>query len=167
MVDWRIVMDWVLACSIFVLIIGFIIDIIKSIKNNKTVTSEHNLLSKEHNQISSTIKEQRELLEKDTQQIILQNNRHFDKTSEIERELSRLDRTIFGEIKRREAQLDNLSVRQQEAQKQVETFNFMFEEMSRLQTENTELRLENYKLKEEIKKLIESKEQERHRGIRR
>lgn len=160
MVDWRIVMDWVLACSIFVLIIGFIIDIIKSIKNNKTVTSEHN-------QISSTIKEQRELLEKDTQQIILQNNRHFDKTSEIERELSRLDRTIFGEIKRREAQLDNLSVRQQEAQKHVETFNFMFEEMSRLQTENTELRLENYNLKEEIKKLIESKEQERHRGIRR
>lgn len=62
---------------------------------------------------------------------------------------------------------NNLSVRQQEAQKHVETFNFMFEEMSRLQTENTELRLENYKLKEEIQKLTESQEQEKHRGIRR
>lgn len=62
---------------------------------------------------------------------------------------------------------NNLSVRQQDAQKQVETFNFMFSEMSRLQTENTELRLENYKLKEEIKELTESKEQEKHRGIRR
>ena len=56
---------------------------------------------------------------------------------------------------------NNLSVRQQEAQKHVETFNFMFEEMSRLQTENTELRLENYKLKEEIQKLTESQEQEK------
>lgn len=107
------------------------------------------------------------MLEKDTQQIILQNNSHFDKTSEIERELSRLDKTIFGEIKRREAQLDNLSVRQQDTQKQVETFNFMFEEMSRLQTENTELRLEIYKLKEEIKELTKSKKQEKYRGIRR
>lgn len=62
---------------------------------------------------------------------------------------------------------NNLSVRQQEAQKHVETFNFMFEEMSRLQTENTELRLENYKLKEEIQKLTESQEQEKHRVIRR
>lgn len=77
-----------------------IIDIIKSFKDSKATTSEHNLLSKEHNQISANIKEQRELLEKDTQQIISQNNRHFDKTSEIEKELSRLDKTIFGEIKK-------------------------------------------------------------------
>lgn len=43
----------------------------------------------------------------------------------------------------------------------------MFEEMSRLQTENTELKLEIYKLKEKIKELTESEEQEKHRGIRR
>lgn len=65
--------------------------------------------------------------------LIAQNERQNSILSEINKEL-------YGEIKKRDVQFENLSLSQKDAYKQLEAFTFLMNEVKRLQTENVELK---------------------------
>lgn len=156
-------MDWVLLCSIFVVLAGFILDIIKSCRDTSKLSSEHkNLykehsgLSKGHDKITEVVKEQIRSIEKDTDRIREvqgYTNNFISKQSDI---LNSIDKTLHGEIQKRNYQFDNLTVQQNDAYKQLEKFTFLFEEVKRLQTENVQKDIQINKLLAENSQLQEA-----------
>ena len=150
-------MDWVLLCSIFVVIAGFVLDIIKSLKDKKDLSKEHNNLSKEHNglskehdglskehsQIKEHINNRSAAIEKNFSTVISQNIKQAETLNEINKEL-------YGEIKKRDIQFQNLTLSQKDAYKQMEVFTFLMNEVKRLQSENIELKREAAKLHREV-----------------
>ena len=144
--NWSDYMDWAILASMFVIIGTFIADLYKGFKDTKSLKKDHEKLSAEHdkmqNHINESIKQERKLLEKDTDRIISQND--FQST---------LLNAIYSESKKRELQFDNLTVEQRDAYQQMQKFSFLLSEVSRLQTENSELRKENIRLENENKKL--------------
>lgn len=137
-------LDWVLLCTIFVMIAGFVWDIIKAFKDKKDLSKEHGDLSKEHDRLLREY----DRLSKENDKIMLQNERQNSILSEINKEL-------YGEIKKRDLQFGNLSLSQMDAYKQLEAFTFLMNEVKRLQTENVELKkklsamLEKQKIQEQ------------------
>lgn len=124
-------LDWVLLCTIVIMIASFLIDIWRSAKDKKDLSKENGDLSKEHDDLS-----------KEHNRIIEQNEHQAAILSEINKEL-------YGEIKKRDVQFENLSLSQKDAYKQLEAFTFLMNEVKRLQTENIELKKELKKLNEQ------------------
>ena len=143
---WSDYINWVILAIMFLITGIFIADLYKGFKDTKSLQKDHEKLSAEHdkmqNNINESIKQERKLLEKDTDRIISQND--FQST---------LLNAIYSESKKRELQFDNLTVEQRDAYQQMQKFSFLLSEVSRLQTENSELRKENIRLENENKKL--------------
>lgn len=118
----------------------FIADVFKSTKDNKNLTKEHGGLSKEH----SSLSKEHDNLSKEHDNLSKEINNHFNtviqqniKQTEA---ISEINKEIYGEIKKRDIQFDNLTVSQRDAYKQMEKFTFLMSEVQRLQSENVELK---------------------------
>ncbi len=64
--NWSELMDWVVVCSASVVIIGFIIDILKSFKDKKDLSRDHRDLSQGQKDLHRDLsQEQKDLHRKD------------------------------------------------------------------------------------------------------
>lgn len=146
--SWSDLMDWALLCSMFVMIVGFFIDIYKRSESTETLSKEHSKLSDGHKSLNKTIKEQRQILKRDTDFIIHQNETQAEA-------LGRIDKELYGEIQKRNLQFENLTVNQKDAYEQLQKFTFLFEQVAALQTELKNKDDELLRLKEENRNLNE------------
>lgn len=134
----------------------FIVDIFKSSKDKKNLTIEHSGLSKEHDNLSKEHDNLSKEINNHFTTVIQQNIKQTEAISEINKE-------IYGEIKKRDVQFENLTVSQRDAYKQMEKFTFLMSEVQRLQTENVELERKVEELNNHILEL--SQEQNRRRRL--
>ncbi len=151
--DWGNYMDWVVLASVMVMLGTFIADLFRSNKDNKSFKGEHNRLSSEHDKLSKehdnlhqhineSVSRENEILKADTSRIIAQNEAQTTMLTEI-----------YSNSKKRDIQIENLTVSQRDAYQQMQKFNFLLSEVSRLQAENIELRKENIRLEKSNKLL--------------
>ena len=122
--NWIEPMDWVVVCSAFVMIIGFIIDIFKSFKDKKDLSRDHRDLSQG---------------QKDLHRDLLKGQeKTSDEHKNLSEKISDIDKMLYGEIQRNKAQDLNLSEEQRDASKYADTFCFLSNEVKRLQLKATE-----------------------------
>lgn len=144
-IDWSYIMDWVVFASCLVLIITVVFDIIKSVKDKKGLSDEHQRLEQGQKNIKDTIKET--INEK--QSIVLAEN---NKIRDI---VTNIDKTIFAEKEKNNERYKNLNEDQKDIKKHIEAVSQLMKELERLQTESIEQKKLITKLSQENKILHE------------
>lgn len=146
-VDWSIVMNWVIVIEFVILVTGFLVDIIRSIKADRGLGKDHDRITEtvkdNGTSLSQNVKDSRDLITQDVKENRQLIGKQLEKTFEIEK-------LVTNEIKMREIQNNSLSQKQLEAKTVVETYNYLLNEVKRLQVELLELTQENQELKQQL-----------------
>lgn len=146
-IDWSVFMDSVIICELIVLVVGFLVDIIRSIKADRGLGKDHDRITetvKENGtSLSQDVKDSRDLITQDVKENRQLIGKQLEKTFEIEK-------LVTNEIKMRENQNNSLSQKQLEAKTVVEAYNYLLNEVKRLQVELLELTQENQELKQQL-----------------
>lgn len=120
-------MDWVVFASCFVAVITLIIDIIKSAKDKKSLSSEHISLKEDNQLLKETMRDSKDYLSKEHSNIYRQNEKIQDIVTNI-------DKQIYAEIEKSNIRYNNLSDSQKDIKKHIEAVNDLMNEVERLQT---------------------------------
>ena len=151
-IDWRTVMDWVVFASCFVAVCTLIIDIIKSTKDKKSLSSEHNQLRYDNKLLKEKTEESKNSLSKEHSDICRQNEK-------IQSIVTDIDKYLYAEIEKSNIRYNNLSDSQKDIKKHIEAISDLMKELETLQTLSSEqkkrieeLTSENFELKKQIMK---------------
>ena len=143
-------MDWVVFASCFVAVCTLIIDIIKSAKDKKSLSSEHNRLRDDNKLLKEKTKESNNSLSKEHSYICHQNEK-------IQSIVSHIDKQLYAEIEKSNIRYSNLSDSQKDIKKHIEAISNLMKELEALQTLSLEqekrieeLTSENSELKKQI-----------------
>lgn len=143
-------MDWVVFASCFVAVCTLIIDIIKSAKDKKSLSSEHNRLRDDNKLLKEKTKESNNSLSKEHSYICHQNEK-------IQSIVSHIDKHLYAEIEKSNIRYSNLSDSQKDIKKHIKAISDLMKELEALQTLSLEqekrieeLTSENSELKKQI-----------------
>lgn len=149
-VKWGINLEYVTLCSIIVLITGFGIDIWKTFKDRKDSRKEHeglrdnqnknkDLLEKDHQQISGKIDEKHGLLSNEHSQLQTGQTRISQTTSEIRSSVHAIDKQLAVEKAHREDMLKNMTDEQKNVHNQINAVYALNQQLPQLRYEKQQL----------------------------
>lgn len=156
-VKWGINLDYIAVCSMILLVVGFGIDIWKTVKDRNSSHEEHSslkenqstnkeLLAKDHSRISSEIGTNSKLLLSGQSSI-------SQSTSEIRTSVESIDKQIAVETARRENMFSSMTEDQKNVHNQINAIYALNQQIPKLEYEKQQLQIKYQNLSEKYEKL--------------